>query len=222
MKISDEAVQAAVIAMNTNDMVAYDSLKTRQSADAKRILTSALPFLTGVKQEPIGYLFQHEDTGLTQVIEVQQVELGFEKNNPRWQKISPVYSAPVSSPSPRAQALEEALQKEKSLSDRLASALEYIDDYCLSYPDLGTISAVAQPALKAHSDARALSSQPVADGCSYRILEDGETIEATDEYLEDDAVTWTQLNKDWSVGGKYHRIFKPMRRPLPASPGASE
>lgn len=49
MTIPDEAVQAAVTAMNTNDMVSYDSLKARQSADAKRIITAALPFLQGVK-----------------------------------------------------------------------------------------------------------------------------------------------------------------------------
>jgi hypothetical protein len=45
-------------------------------------------------QEPIGYLFQHEETGLTTVVEVQQVEWGFEKNNPRHQKIGPVYATP--------------------------------------------------------------------------------------------------------------------------------
>ena len=45
-------------------------------------------------QEPIGYLFQHEETGLTTVVDVQQVEWGFEKNNPRHQKIGPVYTTP--------------------------------------------------------------------------------------------------------------------------------
>jgi hypothetical protein len=45
-------------------------------------------------QEPIGYLFQHEETGLTMVVDVQQVEWGFEKNNPRHQKIGPVYTTP--------------------------------------------------------------------------------------------------------------------------------
>lgn len=44
-----------------------------------------------VKTEPYGYAFQHEDTGLEQVVDVQQVEWGFEKNNPRWQKLGPVY-----------------------------------------------------------------------------------------------------------------------------------
>lgn len=44
-----------------------------------------------VKPEPYGYAFQHEDTGLEQVVDVQQVEWGFERNNPRWQKLGPVY-----------------------------------------------------------------------------------------------------------------------------------
>lgn len=54
--------------------------------------------------------------------------------------------------------LREALQAERSLSDRLAGALEYIDDYALSYPDLGIVSAVAQPAIKDHDKARAALS----------------------------------------------------------------
>ncbi len=45
-------------------------------------------------QEPFEYLFQHEETGLTTVVDVQQVEWGFEKNNPRHQKIGPVYTTP--------------------------------------------------------------------------------------------------------------------------------
>jgi hypothetical protein len=49
-------------------------------------------------QEPIGYLFQHEETGLTMVVDVQQVEWGFEKNNPRHQKIGPVYTTPLAQP----------------------------------------------------------------------------------------------------------------------------
>jgi hypothetical protein len=44
--------------------------------------------------EPYGYAFQHEDTGLQQVVDIQQVEWGFEKNNPRWERIGPVYFHP--------------------------------------------------------------------------------------------------------------------------------
>lgn len=38
-----------------------------------------------------GWLFQHEDTGLIQVVDNWQVENGFERHNKRWQKIHPVY-----------------------------------------------------------------------------------------------------------------------------------
>ena len=44
------------------------------------------------EQEPVAWLFQHEETGLTELVDVQQVEWGFGKNNPRWQKIGPVYT----------------------------------------------------------------------------------------------------------------------------------
>jgi hypothetical protein len=59
-------------------------------------------------QELIGYLFQHEETGLTTVVDVQQVEWGFEKNNPRHQKIGPVYTTP-----PAAQLATEFLRLTK-------------------------------------------------------------------------------------------------------------
>ena len=41
--------------------------------------------------EPIGYLYQHEDTGMTTSVDVQQVEWGFEKNNPRFTLIGPLH-----------------------------------------------------------------------------------------------------------------------------------
>ncbi len=63
-----------------------------------------------IKEEPYGYAFQHEDTGLEQVVDVQQVEWGFEKNNPRWQKLGPVYlhrpSEAKAAPSVAVKALE--------------------------------------------------------------------------------------------------------------------
>lgn len=56
------------------------------------------------------------------------------------------------------QRLREALNAERALSDRMASALDYVDDYCLSYPDLGILSAVVQPAIQRHAAARAALS----------------------------------------------------------------
>lgn len=167
MTIPDEAVQAAYSAYVK---FIEEGGSVPVTAALRAALTAALPFLTGVKVKALEWITTQNGTwiraeGAGTVYEI------LASDPERETKIAAaqadyedrILSAIEVSPSPRAQALEEALQKEKSLSDRLASALEYIDDYCLSYPDLGTISAVAQPALKAHSDVRALSSQPVAD-----------------------------------------------------------
>ena len=64
----------------------------------KEAITAIKQALAAPVQEPIGYLFQHEETGLTMVVDVQQVEWGFEKNNPRHQKIGPVYTTPPAQP----------------------------------------------------------------------------------------------------------------------------
>lgn len=50
--------------------------------------------LEAALEEPYGYVFQHEETGLTQVVDAQQIEWDFEGNNPRWHKIGPVYLHP--------------------------------------------------------------------------------------------------------------------------------
>lgn len=45
--------------------------------------------------EPVAFEFQHEDTGLFNFVDPQQVERGFQKNNPRWQLIGPVFRHPA-------------------------------------------------------------------------------------------------------------------------------
>lgn len=57
-----------------------------------RAALAATPEQPVVLPEPEAYLFQHEDTGQTMFVEAQQVEWGFEANNPRLQKISGVYT----------------------------------------------------------------------------------------------------------------------------------
>lgn len=54
------------------------------------------------QSEPAAWEFQHEETGLIDFVDPQQVEWGFEKINPRWQKIGPVYRHPCAAP-PQAQ-----------------------------------------------------------------------------------------------------------------------
>jgi len=45
-------------------------------------------------QEPVAWMFQHEETGRTMCVDAQQLEWGFEKGNPRLKKIDPLYTAP--------------------------------------------------------------------------------------------------------------------------------
>lgn len=180
MNIPDEAVQAA--SKRIDDY--YDTPNCVGETAVRHALTAALPFMQGVKvtdlqwfdcaaQTPFGdYTIQFDDDEemheTPYCLGSPSDNLGHYSDEEAAKSAAQadyearVLSAIEVTPSPRAQALEE----ERALSDRLASALEYIDDYSLSYPDLGTISAVAQPALEMYEAVRALASQPVATGGS--------------------------------------------------------
>jgi hypothetical protein len=98
----EEALKMALVALETE--LAVDMTNGAEVGEAAELMCEAI---TAIKQalaaqpavqEPIGYLFQHEETGLTTVVDVQQVEWGFEKNNPRHQNIGPVYTTPPAQP----------------------------------------------------------------------------------------------------------------------------
>lgn len=42
--------------------------------------------------DPVAFEFEHEETGEVKFIEATQVEIGFQKENPCWQLIGPVYA----------------------------------------------------------------------------------------------------------------------------------
>ena len=44
------------------------------------------------EQEPVAWMFQHDETGRTMCIDAQQLGWGFEKGNPRLKKIAPLYT----------------------------------------------------------------------------------------------------------------------------------
>ncbi len=86
----DEAMQMALDVM--------EWLQRREPLLATNRVTTSVEALRAAlaqpEPEPVAWLFQHKETGLTECIDTQQVEWGFEKNNPRWQKIEPLYTAP--------------------------------------------------------------------------------------------------------------------------------
>jgi hypothetical protein len=106
----DEALKLALYALEMCEVPwtgTLDHSLTEAITAIKQALSDAAHLAAPVQQsrsdvEPIGYLFQHEETGLTMVVDVQQVEWGFEKNNPRHQKIGPVYTTPPNVATPLA------------------------------------------------------------------------------------------------------------------------
>jgi hypothetical protein len=94
----DEALKLALEALKRmkgyGNTFGYRSWEQNPYEQVCEAITAIKQARSAPVQEPIGYLFQHEETGLTTVVDVQQVEWGFEKNNPRHQKIGPVYTTP--------------------------------------------------------------------------------------------------------------------------------
>jgi hypothetical protein len=87
-----------------------------------------------VKQEPVAWLFQHEETGRTLCVDVQQVQWNFEKNNPRLQKIHPLYAAPVDAKAIREERdsmwlAQMEFEEKRVRAEALEEAAKVCDDY---------------------------------------------------------------------------------------------
>jgi hypothetical protein len=65
----------------------------------------------------MGYMFQNGETGVSLFVDLQQVEWGFEKNNPRHIKGQAVhYPAYVTSLQERIEELEKAMREHKMVA----------------------------------------------------------------------------------------------------------
>lgn len=87
------------------------------------------PYEEKQQDEPVAWMFQHEETGLTEAVDVQQVEWGFEKNNPRWQKLFPLYTRPQPKRQPLTDAQIMAIGRELGLKCRLGGNPNIDFDY---------------------------------------------------------------------------------------------
>ena len=59
--------------------------------------------------KPVAWMYQHEETGTIDIVDVQQVEWGFEKNNPRFLKVGPLYAIPDTHRVVSVELLKEAV-----------------------------------------------------------------------------------------------------------------
>ena len=71
--------------------------------------------------EPDSYLFQHDETGQTMFVDSQQVEWGFEKNNPRLHKIGGAFT--------EKQFQEFARQAQYLRGDEIEAAMPTMREY---------------------------------------------------------------------------------------------
>jgi hypothetical protein len=62
---------------------------------ADKVITSIRQAIAELEsQEPVAWMFQHDETGRMNFVESQQIEHGWEKGNPRYKKIGPLYTHP--------------------------------------------------------------------------------------------------------------------------------
>ena len=97
-------------------------------------LTDAKPI---VLPEPDSYLFQHEDTGQTMFVDAQQVEWGFEANNPRLHKVSGVYT-------------EQQVRELLANSGQSVETTEGATDEVTALPDGSAFAVYSYPLPKDH------------------------------------------------------------------------
>ncbi|MGL4297367.1 MAG: hypothetical protein ACRCTG_16785 [Aestuariivirga sp.] len=96
-----EQALSAIVELEYSNSTAVSDKMARGSKAALRaaleqpeVVTDHHQLEQSVEQEPIAWMFQHDETGRIQYVDSQQIEWGFEKGNPRWQKIAPVYTHP--------------------------------------------------------------------------------------------------------------------------------
>ena len=152
---------------------------------------------------PDSYLFQHEETGVTQYVDSQQVEWGFEKNNPRLQRIGGAFT--------------EAQMRAYVDTDRAMRAQadsQPARDY-LPLPDFDTVEQHIYGACRRYITQDMLEPihnliRDVID--ADRAAQQGAG-RAADEFLSDDATTWAIDPNGIFVGNIYvgHEL-RPARR----------
>ncbi len=149
MTITDEAVQAAWEAFDAKG--GYSMPEKLRSA-----LTAAAPFLQGVKAEPWGWVIPRGGSKKPIILEASKFDQASAAAEADIHDFGyfPIYAQPVSSPSPRAQALEEAARVAEQFSN---------NDWIAHDIRTGVFPKQSYSGIAIAAAIRALSSQPVAD-----------------------------------------------------------
>jgi len=257
MTIPDEAVQAASEIICAHDNAQWGDSGTPDMYHdlVGKMLTAAQPFLTGVKVQALGW--KQEDTSYWRAKSdygcygINKMKEGyFEMDGDIYADLEAAKAAAQAdyearilpaievAPSPRAQALEEGdlLKRAALIIEGRSTAVnsEFIES--LSNRKAWEVAEIiADNDIKLGAEIRAISSQPVADGCK---TEREQALEKALKPFSDIAGELFAMNYNESdVVFTVHRktpkgskistsmtfkAFNNARAALPASPGASE
>ena len=92
MKQALEALEKII--MGGDPRWADDVIPTLRQAIREHAMYAVQRLGQEIEQEPVAWMFQHDETGRMTFVESQQLERGWEKENPRYKKIGPVYTHP--------------------------------------------------------------------------------------------------------------------------------
>ena len=159
MTIPDEAVQAALATLDEDDTYVSEADHLWQfvidgPVNIKAMLTAALPFLQGVKADPWGWVIPRGGSKKPIILEASKFDQASAAAEADIHDLGyfPIYTQPVSSPSPRAQALEEAARKHLKWFERFICDQDELNS--------STPRKVAQNAQDAADELRAALSSP--------------------------------------------------------------
>jgi len=81
------------------DCLAEDRISQRGVVGAHNVVcwAGALDAHIAAMGEPVAVMYQHDETGRTTCVDLQQVEWGWEKNNPGWTRVQNLITAPPAS-----------------------------------------------------------------------------------------------------------------------------
>ena len=119
MNITKEQADKVIAALSMNRIMARDENGNYTKEITAQVVVEALSIMRGLAEdaEPVAWMWQHDETGLTGFVDCWNVENNWQKNNPRLRLIGPLYTSPQAAQT-EAQEREAWLRVCREIIDR--------------------------------------------------------------------------------------------------------
>jgi len=183
---------------STDEVYQHVAEKKRVS-QATAALRAALPMLGA----------GHENINWSRKVDEWMGDADISMSQSSYRGLQSLVASAAAHPAPASPALGEITE------EMVRAAYEdWIADVCDLEPSWEQLPQSHKDRLRRSLQAASLASCRQVE---WRLIERGETIEADDEVIADDAASWVKVDR-WAVGAPYHSAFKSIRRALPAAP----